>query len=138
MPCDDLNTVLNAVGFYLSRKVFSSLVGSLPESNSDRVNYREFQEPETILSRKVCYPTVSQRASDTTGQPLSDSASELLIVERNSTQYNIDELIKQSEEDQKIKVRLNEQLSVSINKTCKIRSFSGKKKLSNLGFFQLN
>lgn len=121
MPTDDLIAVLNSVGYFLSKKVLSSLVGSLPDSNVDRVNYREFQEPPMLLERKFHYPTISLKQQvpilEVDGdQNLLENTTGPLIVERNSNQYNIDELIKQSEIDHKTKVRLNEQLSISNNK----------------------
>lgn len=110
MPLDDLLCLLNCTGFPLSRKVFNALT-----NNEARLVYRDFSPPTTLIPRYIEYPSVSMppTATSTTSVSVINGP---LIVERNYTQYNIDELIKQSEADQKLKVRLNEELASSTSK----------------------
>lgn len=111
MPSDDLLSLLNSTGYALSRKV---LTGLTTANGSDRIQYREYQPPSALVDRVLHYPSISSLTSSSVNA--SDATEGVLIVERNSTQYNVDELIKQSEVDQKVKVRLNEDLLSSTSK----------------------
>lgn len=129
---DELNTLLNNTGFTISRKTFNQLVSSLmqlvnPTTGSvslltsfisERIVYLFFEQPLTLI------PLQTEHSSIQYLTPIdSSSTSKLskiddigLIVERNSIQYNIDELIKQSGNDQKTKVRLSDSLAEATKK----------------------
>ena len=135
MPADDLNCLLNSTGFPLSRKVFSALIS---ENGSDRVSYRDFVPPPSMIDYELNYPSLSKHSSINPTATTTDSIDGPLIVERNLIQYNVDELIKQSILDQQARVRLSEELSISNSKIGMIGLkfdfiFNYLFKLSNLG-----
>ncbi|KPM09043.1 hypothetical protein QR98_0075730 [Sarcoptes scabiei] len=129
MMSDDLNHLFQMTGFPFSKKSLNSLISSLKSSTNDqnglndRVFYANFQQPSTLIARNFHYPTMNQSKSecsiDYDGQKSSNNQ---LIIERNSIQYNIDELIKQSENDQKIKVHLNDALMDSSKRIARLES----------------
>ena len=127
MPADDLISLLNATGFPLSRKVFNGLTTA---NGSDRVAYRDYMPPVSLVDRMPDYPAVSLATAAATSNSAatcnvtSGASDGPLIVERNAIQYNVDELIKQSEADQKLKVRLNEEVASSHTKIGKCRVWS--------------
>ncbi len=129
MPCEDLQALLNATGLPLSRKVYSGLVAAC-QATEKAVAYREFAEPQgPLVERPPVYPTVHQGPSNSlallaggggassaaaaaAGSSVGDGSrgGAPLMVERNGVQYNVDQLIRQAVEDQKVKVELSEQL----------------------------
>lgn len=129
MPCEDLQALLNATGLPLSRKVYSGLVAAC-QATEKAVAYREFAEPQgPLVERPPVYPTVhlqghssislaslagggasAAAAGSSVGDGSKGSALVPLMVERNGVQYNVDQLIRQAVEDQKVKVELSEQL----------------------------
>lgn len=120
MPCDDLQALLNATGFPLSRKVYNGLTSACEGPSSEKaIAYREFTEPSgPLVERPPVYPTVlsSNFSSSSVTELVSEeeasnsTSSSLLIVERNGVQYNVDQLIRQATEDQKAKVEMSEHL----------------------------
>ena len=132
MPCEDLQALLNATGLPLSRKVYSGLVAAC-QATEKAVAYREFAEPQgPLVERPPVYPTVhlqghssislaslagggasAAAAGSSVGDGSRGGGGPLvvpLMVERNGVQYNVDQLIRQAVEDQKVKVELSEQL----------------------------
>lgn len=114
---EDLNNILQNTGFPISRKVITALIDTVVTSGSKdmskaRLYYRDFQQPLSALFERVpLYPTVNLSANPSTSSG-NTSVDGHLIIERNHVQYNVDELIKQAEVDQKIKVHLNETVGV--------------------------
>lgn len=146
MLSEDLYNLLNMTGFSISKKNFNYLITSLmslsnttvpPSTLSEKIIYMFFQQPSmtsaTLIPTVPEYPFVNIFSNNDTTRLLTGNKDNSesntsenfcpLIVERNSTQYNVDELIKQSEADQKIKVQLNDSYSNALKKIGKILVF---------------
>ena len=105
---EDLAKLLNNANFTLSRRAFNLLVNT-----EDKVQYRDLLEPKELITIKAI-GAQDQQSSD--GSPKALSAK---IFEREGTIYDIEQLIDQSESDEKLKVRLNEELSANKEKISK-------------------
>lgn len=136
MLSEDLNNLLNMTGFSISKKNFNYLITSLmslsnttvsSSSSNEKIIYMFFQQPSmsTLIPSVPEYPFVNIFLNNHKTRLLTGnkdyskndtSENSCLIVERNSIQYNVDELIKQSEADQKIKVQLNDSYSNALKK----------------------
>ncbi|CAG2174069.1 unnamed protein product [Oppiella nova] len=111
---DDLAKLLNNANFTLSRRAFNLLVNT-----EDKVQYRDLCEPKQLLA-----VTKSNTSSDQ--QNLSEDTSRTgnsRIYEKNGTVYDMDLLIDQSESDEKLKVRLNEELIVNQEKIAQLNEY---------------
>ncbi|XP_027205067.2 uncharacterized protein LOC113798701 [Dermatophagoides pteronyssinus] len=136
MVADDLNTLLQSTGFVQSRKTFQSLVSSLlslanvnvslSSLMNERIMYIFFPQPSQLITRQIYYPAISSKTNrniTTIGSIDDDNNESTLIIERNSIQYNVDELIKQSEQDQKIKARLQDTMNQTNKKIAYLENY---------------
>ncbi|XP_046908268.2 uncharacterized protein LOC124489907 [Dermatophagoides farinae] len=137
MLADDLNTLLQSTGFIQSKKTFQSLVSSLlslanihisSSLMNERIMYIFFPQPSQLIPRQIHYPTVSYSSCSSTNRNMAigsadNTKDQTLIIERNSIQYNVEELIKQSEQDQKIKVCLQDSMTQTTKKIAHLENY---------------
>ncbi|CAG2104914.1 unnamed protein product [Medioppia subpectinata] len=111
---DDLTKLLNNANFTLSRKAFNLLM-----STEDKVLYRDLCEPKELLTvTKTTSAVNTQKADDDASQ-----ASNVRIYEKNGTVYDMELLIDQSEKDEALKVRLNEELIANQEKISQLNEY---------------
>jgi len=116
MLVDDLTRLLQNANFTLSKRAFNALFGS-----GDKLMYRDLQEPSNLISlpsgREIL---LGQRS------PMDDEGKNLVtsnIVEKNGTVYDVNQLIDKAEVDEKLKVKLSEELKTSKEKIRKNVNF---------------
>jgi len=103
---EDLAKLLNNANFTLSRRAFNLLVNS-----EEKVVYRDLNEPKQLLPFKITnYKSHVNSSED------SSNVNQVKIIEKNGTVYDVEKLIEQSESDEKLKVRLTEELAANKDK----------------------
>ncbi|XP_054164443.1 cell division cycle and apoptosis regulator protein 1-like isoform X2 [Oppia nitens] len=109
---EDLTKLINNSNFTLSRRSFEKLV-----NNEDKVVYRDLSEPKELL------PIVSSAVDLIKTNEGQSQLINAKIYEKNGTVYDINQLIDQSENDEKLKVKLNEELTVNQEKIYQLNEY---------------
>ena len=101
-------------------------------STEDKVQYRDLLEPKELIAIKN---NVERIGGHNSGEESSKTIT-AKIYEREGTVYNVEQLIDQSESDEKLKVKLNEELAANKEKISKLSKILSKI-LNNLSSFRL-
>lgn len=105
---DDIIKLFSNCGYTLSKKVCTLLLG-----NEEKIEYRNLPEPREFL------PIVNRNEGKS-----SETLATGSIVERNGILYDINQLINQSEADEKLKVNLADEITLLKDKIGKTRATS--------------
>ena len=83
-------------------------------NSEDKVQYRDLVEPKDLISITNKVNRIGANSGEESAKTITAK-----IYEREGTVYDIEQLIDQSESDEKLKVRLNEELAANNEKISK-------------------